>query len=107
MKNGDPIIAKLVDGSFAIGEYSSIIVEGALRESMNNANLVMLRQLPNGDVSAGIIDFMAPFIQDKQGMSLTQKDWIGEVRSMPESLVSEYTQRKTGIVLARVMPTSN
>jgi hypothetical protein len=104
MKNGDLVIVKLVDGSFAIGEYESTSMCMSVKEFIKNSYLVVLRQLPNGEVSAGILDFMAPFIQDRLGVILTQKDWIGEPKAMPEEFVSEYIQRKTGIFVAKSLP---
>jgi hypothetical protein len=99
-EHNDLVIIKLVDGNFAIGIFA-VIEEAAF---VTDAYSLIMRHTPSGEVAVAITDFMAPFINDGQGVTFSQYDWFGPAMPMPESLKSDYIQRKTGIRLATQMP---
>jgi hypothetical protein len=94
----DLVLAKLIDGTFIVGKYIEY-GEEKLR-FIQDAYLLMLQQLGNGEVRVGIADFYSPFIQDGAGTILSERDWIGTPQPMPATLIGDYTQKKTGIRIA-------
>jgi hypothetical protein len=106
MQNGDLTIVKLNDGTFAIGKYASndSIIEEVNDERIEEAYILILSGTPTGEVRVMIADFMAPFIQDKQGTTFRSKDWIGQPFAMPIEIQQDYMRRRTGIVITNQMP---
>jgi hypothetical protein len=94
------VIVKLLDGTFAIGRYVEYTTDGVAEHFVQDAYVLMMQQFPSGEIRVAIADFMAPFIQDGSGTLFGERDWIGFPYPLPKNLVSDYTHKKTGIVLA-------
>jgi hypothetical protein len=104
IKHEDYVLAKLVDGNFVVGRY---IEHGPEKlRFIQNAYLLIMQQTPDGGIRVAIADFFAPFIQDGAGAVFSERDWIGMPQPMPDALIGDYTQKKTGIRLATSMPGS-
>ena len=101
---GDFVLVKLKDGTFAVGTFGLTSDDCMARQFIHSAYILIMRQNSDGNIGVVIADFMAPFIQNGEGTTFYEKDWIGEVFPMPETLQKEYLQRKTGLVIASAIP---